>query len=69
MAEIDVKNRFQIGDKLEVIAPSGNQEILVERMESLKGEPMDVAPGSGHHVRIPLPSADYEKALIARNLV
>ncbi len=69
MAEIDVKNRFQIGDKLEVIAPSGNQEILVEHMESLKGEPMDVAPGSGHHVRIPLPRADYEKALIARNLV
>ncbi|HED13906.1 MAG TPA: U32 family peptidase [Gammaproteobacteria bacterium] len=69
MAEIDVKNKFQVGDKLEVIAPSGNQQILLERIESLKGEPMEVAPGSGHHVRIPLPRADYEKALIARNLV
>jgi len=69
MAEIDVKNKFQVGDKLEIIAPSGNQQILLEHIESLKGEVMEVAPGSGHHVRIPLPQADYEKALIARNLV
>jgi len=69
MAEIDVKNKFQIGDKLEIIAPSGNHQILLEHIETLKGEPMDVAPGSGHHVRIPLPRANYEKALIARNLV
>lgn len=68
LAEIDVKNRFQVGDKLEVIAPAGNQHIWVEHMESLKGEPMEVAPGSGHLVRIPLPAADYDKALIARYL-
>ena len=68
MAEVDVKNKFAVGDRLEVIAPSGNQHIQIEHMESLKGEPMDVAPGSGHHVRIPLPSADYDKALIARYL-
>ncbi|MGD8782813.1 MAG: tRNA 5-hydroxyuridine modification protein YegQ [Thioalkalispiraceae bacterium] len=68
LAEIDVKNRFEIGDQLEVIAPSGNQHIRVEHMESLKGEPMEVAPGSGHHVRIPLPVANYDKALLARYL-
>ncbi|VAX01004.1 Uncharacterized protease YegQ, partial [hydrothermal vent metagenome] len=32
------------------------------------GESMDVAPGSGHHVRVPMPAADYQKALIARYL-
>jgi putative protease len=68
MAEVDVKNRFEVGDRLEVIAPSGNQHIQIQHMESLKGEPMEVAPGSGHHVRIPLPNADYDKALIARYL-
>ena len=68
LAEIEVKNRFEIGDKLEVIAPSGNQHIQVQHMESLKGEPMDAAPGSGHLVRIPLPQANYDKALIARYL-
>jgi putative protease len=68
MAEIEVKNRFEVGDRLEVIAPSGNQHIHIEHMESLTGETMEAAPGSGHHVRIPLPHADYEKALIARYL-
>lgn len=69
LAEIDVKNKFQVGDELEVIAPSGNQNIRVEQIESTKGEPMEVAPGSGHFVRIPLPKGDYQKALVARNLV
>ena len=68
LAEIDVKNKFELGDKLEVICPSGNQHIRLEHMESLKGESIDVAPGSGHTVRIPLPSADYDKALVARYL-
>jgi len=68
LAEIDVKNKFEVGDNLEVIAPSANQHIQVEHMESLKGEPMDVAPGSGHFVRIPLPPANYDKALVARYL-
>lgn len=66
MAEIDVKNKFGIGDKLEIIAPEGNQNITLEHMESLKGEPMEIAPGSGHQVRIPLPKANYDKALLAR---
>jgi putative protease len=70
LAEIDVKNKFAIGDRLEIIAPDGNHDLTLERMESLKGEAMTVAPGSGHQVRIPLPASaagqNYEKALIAR---
>lgn len=68
MVEIDVKNRFAVGDRLEIIAPEGNHQIQLEHIESLKGEAMSVAPGSGHHVRIPLPEANYDKALIARYL-
>ncbi|MCK5639321.1 MAG: tRNA 5-hydroxyuridine modification protein YegQ, partial [Gammaproteobacteria bacterium] len=67
-AEINVKNKFSVGDSLELILPSGNREVIVTEMENLRGEAMQVAPGSGHQVRIPLPEADYEMALLARNL-
>lgn len=65
MAEIDVKNKFQVGDKLEIIHPSGNQIIDVAEMKGLKGEMLTVAPGSGHRVQIPL-SGQYQNGMIAR---
>jgi len=68
IAEILVKNKMAVGDKLEIITPSGNQDITIESMETLKGEPMQEAPGGGYEVRIPLPVADYERALLARYL-
>ena len=55
LAEIDVKNKFLVGDRLELILPDGNCDITVEHMESLKGETMQEAPGGGYHVRINLP--------------
>lgn len=53
LAEVDVKNRFAIGDRIEIIHPSGNQELRIERMESADGHPLTVAPGNGHHVDRP----------------
>ena len=67
MAEILVKNRFMIGDKLEIIHPSGNRVIELTRMQNLKGEPVKVAPGNGYKVKIPL-IGNFEKALVARFL-
>lgn len=59
-AEIDVKNRFAVGDRLEIIHPDGNSVVAVERMEKLGADgtarEADCAPGSGHRVRIPLPA-------------
>ncbi|MDO9235439.1 MAG: tRNA 5-hydroxyuridine modification protein YegQ [Aquabacterium sp.] len=66
-AEVEVKNKFQVGDTLELIHPSGNRMIQLERMLNLDGEPIDVAPGSPLHVRIPLDDA-LQGALIARML-
>ena len=66
-ADILVKNRFSVGDRIEVIHPSGNRIITLDRMISAKGEPITVAPGSGHQVRIPL-DVQYDKALLARLL-
>ncbi|WP_226664789.1 tRNA 5-hydroxyuridine modification protein YegQ [Microbulbifer aggregans] len=53
--QVDVKNRFERGDTLELITPEGNHRFRLEDMQGLKGEVLDVAPGSGHSVRIPLP--------------
>lgn len=66
LADVLVKNRFVVGDRLEVIHPDGNREVRVERLFSQDGEPIEQAPGSGHTVRLPLPGGNPEKALLAR---
>ena len=66
-AEVVVKNRFDVGDRLEVIHPSGNIEIVLDAMRNLDGEPITAAPGSPLHVRVPLPDR-YAGALLARRL-
>jgi putative protease len=65
MAEIAVKNKFSVGDKLEIIHPSGNSIVELHEMKTLKGETLSVAPGSGHHVRIPM-QGDLSNGMIAR---
>ncbi|MGB8078375.1 MAG: U32 family peptidase C-terminal domain-containing protein, partial [Gallionella sp.] len=65
IAEIDVKNRFQVGDRLEIIHPSGNRIIQLAEMRSLAGETLTIAPGSGHRVQIPL-QGEVAKGMVAR---
>ncbi len=65
LAEIEVKNRFAVGDRIEIIHPSGNLELTIESMRDRDDQAVSVAPGSGHFVRIPLPPG-YDKAFIAR---
>jgi U32 family peptidase len=65
IAEINVKNKFQVGDRLEIIHPSGNRIVELTGMQSLEGEALNVAPGSGHHVRIPL-QGELAKGMVAR---
>ncbi|HXU94350.1 MAG TPA: tRNA 5-hydroxyuridine modification protein YegQ [Gallionella sp.] len=67
MAEIDVKNRFSVGDRIEIIHPSGNTLIEVKEMKDLEGEALTVAPGSGHRVQIPL-QGEFAKGMVARFL-
>ena len=54
---VDVKNRFQKGDYLELMTPKGNLGFHLDTMESTKGESLDVAPGSGWTVNIQLPDS------------
>ncbi len=53
---IDVKNRFETGNQLELITPQGNLRFTLEQLEDQKGQAIEVAPGSGHQVRIPMPA-------------
>lgn len=66
LAEIDVKNKFSVGDRLELILPEGNRDIVIEKMEDLHGRPMQEASGGGYEVRIPLPGIKSDKGLLAR---
>jgi len=66
LATIDVKNKFSVGDKLELILPEGNQDIIVERMEGMYGQEMQEASGGGYEVKIPLPNMPNTHGLLAR---
>ena len=53
---IDVKNRFMKGDLMELVMPSGNITFELDELIGKDGNPADVAPGSGHIVKIPVPA-------------
>jgi len=65
--EIDVKNRFAIGDQLELMTPQGNHSFVLEALQDRHGSDIEVAPGNGHRVRIPRPPlTDLRYALLMR---
>ncbi|MBS9437448.1 U32 family peptidase [Photorhabdus noenieputensis] len=69
LAEVAVKNKFMIGDHLELMTPSGNIQFTLEAMQDKKGQPMEVAPGDGYIVYLPMPKQiDINYALLIRNL-
>ena len=55
LAQVNVRNKFSVGDWLEIIHPKGNTDVQLTHMENADGGAMDVAPGSGHQVWIRLP--------------
>ncbi|WP_444909686.1 prephenate-dependent tRNA uridine(34) hydroxylase TrhP [Microbulbifer sp. TRSA005] len=69
---IDVKNRFEHGDQLELMTPSGSLFFPLEQMENTEGKAIDVAPGSGHIVQIPRPEGvdddQLQQALLIKAL-
>jgi putative protease len=64
-AEVETKNRFSVGDTLEVIHPDGNRTVEVTTMKNLDGEEISVASGSPLRVWIPM-VAPAKGALLAR---
>jgi len=69
LIEIDVKNKFLLGDQLELMTPSGNQTFTLEHMVNKHGEAIDDAKGSGHKVAIKLDTdLDLSFGIIMRYL-
>jgi putative protease len=65
-ALVDVKNKFCVGDKIEIIHPSGNQIVVLQSMLR-DGVPVVEAAGAGHLVVVPNMHGK-EKALLAKIL-
>ncbi|HXH64364.1 MAG TPA: tRNA 5-hydroxyuridine modification protein YegQ [Mariprofundaceae bacterium] len=69
-AEIEVKNKFGVGDAIELITPAGNRTLTVARMwDARSGAEIREAPGSGHRVRIEVPDDPGAFGLVAKHLV
>ncbi len=70
LIEIDVKNKFLVGDQLEIMTPSGNKTFTLNHMINNKtGEEVSDAKGSGHQVAIALDTdLDLSFGIIMRYL-
>ena len=54
---VDVKNHFESADHLQLMTTNGNISFDLPTITDLNGKTTDVAPGSGHFVKIPMPEA------------
>ncbi|WP_145495378.1 tRNA 5-hydroxyuridine modification protein YegQ [Yersinia bercovieri] len=69
LAEVVVKNKFSVGDSVELMTPNGNIQFTLESMQDKKGQAADIAPGNGHIMYLPIPAdIDVEYGLLIRNL-
>jgi len=55
LAQVKVKNRFGLGDHLELMTPEGNLHFDLDELRNERGERITGAPGDGHTVYLPVP--------------
>lgn len=68
LVRIAVKNKFMVGNQLELMTPQGNVSFALSHLENKKGELIDTAPGDGHIVKIPVPEdLDIRYGILLRN--
>ncbi len=68
LVEVEVKNKFMLGNSLELMTPQGNIAFQLEQLQNRKGEQIDVAPGNGHTVYLPIaPEVDVNFGILLRN--
>ncbi|MDG6777943.1 tRNA 5-hydroxyuridine modification protein YegQ [Thiomicrorhabdus sp. zzn3] len=69
MLEIDVKNKFCVGDSIEIMTPAGNVSMVLDHMQTHHDEVVDCAKGSGWLVRIPNPFKDIDESVLQYGLI
>lgn len=69
---IEVKNRFEVGDSLELMTTDGNTTFTLDQLTDSGDQPRNDAPGSGFIVKIAIPDAakshNMQRAMLIRNL-
>lgn len=50
LSKLDVKNHFETGDRVELISPEGNRDIVLGELKTRKGEVTPIAKGSSYVV-------------------
>lgn len=69
LAEIEVKNKFSVGDSVELMTPQGNISLTIEQLKNRKAEAVAAGLGSGHTVYLPVPKeVDLSHGILLRNL-
>ncbi|MCO7516926.1 tRNA 5-hydroxyuridine modification protein YegQ [Pseudomonas guariconensis] len=69
LAEVQVKNRFAVGDHLELMTPRGNYHFDLHRLHGRQQQAIQVAPGDGHVVYLPIPEqVPLDYGLLIRDL-
>ncbi|WP_119142609.1 tRNA 5-hydroxyuridine modification protein YegQ [Pseudomonas reidholzensis] len=69
LAEVKVKNRFALGDTLELMTPYGNYRFDLAGLCNRQQQAIEVAPGDGHVVYLPLPeTVSLPYGLLMRDL-
>ncbi len=64
-----MKNRFALGDQLELMTPRGNYHFDLDRLCNRQQQEIQVAPGDGHVVYLPIPEqVSLEYGLLMRDL-
>ncbi|KUJ75373.1 U32 family peptidase [Thiomicrospira sp. XS5] len=69
LLEIDVKNKFCLGDSLEIMTPAGNVTLNLADMQDHHDKPVECALGSGWRVRIPNPFKNLDLETLRFGLV
>jgi U32 family peptidase len=69
LVEVRVKNRFAVGDGLELMTPQGNLRFTLEQLQNAQGQAQSVAPGDGPVLYLPLPAeVGLDYGLLMRDL-
>ncbi|BGI50805.1 MAG: tRNA 5-hydroxyuridine modification protein YegQ [Arsenophonus endosymbiont of Ceratovacuna japonica] len=69
LAELEVKNKFNLGDNLELMTPEGNIQFTLTNLFNKEKLPIKVAPGNGYIVYLTIPvNINLQFALLILNL-
>ncbi len=70
LAEVAVKNKFLLGDNVELMTPKGNIQFTISELKDRKGNNINIAPGDGHIIYLAVPTdINLDYALLMRNLI